>query len=81
MYIKISSKPNIKATELLSVYFFSVLFFSDAEELSVNRDLSENIGVVVFGTKTEVLSPLTVDYSAILENICKFLYLCISISV
>lgn len=65
--IDLSGSVDDKAKEQV----ISVLsdFLTDAEDLSVERDLSENIGVVVFGTKTEILSPLTVDYSGVLEKL------------
>ncbi|CAC5394639.1 unnamed protein product [Mytilus coruscus] len=46
-------------------------FLNDAEELSLNRELYENIGIVVFGSQTEILSPLTMDYSDLVAKICK----------
>ncbi|XP_052098291.1 uncharacterized protein LOC127733065 [Mytilus californianus] len=67
--LDISQSTEGKAfDQLISVL---IDFLNDAEELSLNRELYENIGIVVFGSQTEILSPLTMDYSDLVTKICK----------
>ncbi|XP_063433518.1 uncharacterized protein LOC134715338 [Mytilus trossulus] len=65
--LDISQSTEGKAFDQLISVLTDLL--NDAEELSLNRELYENIGIVVFGSKTEILSPLTMDYSDLVAKI------------
>ncbi|XP_076103286.1 uncharacterized protein LOC143072301 [Mytilus galloprovincialis] len=65
--LDISQSTEGKAFDQLISVLTDLL--NDAEELSLNRELYENIGIVVFGSQTEILSPLTMDYSDLVAKI------------
>ncbi|CAG2208403.1 unnamed protein product [Mytilus edulis] len=65
--LDISQSTEGKAFDQLISLLTDLL--NDAEELSLNRELYENIGIVVFGSQTEILSPLTMDYSDLVAKI------------
>ena len=50
----------------------SPINLTDAEDLSVRRNLHENIAIVMFGLKIEIMFPLNVDYSDMLDQICMY---------
>lgn len=45
-------------------------FLNEAEELGIGKNLYENVGIVVFGSRTEIVSPLNTEYSDLVEKIC-----------